>query len=128
VIRFVDAKRALAIHDLQIAEHGGSPGIRDVGLLESALHRAIDIAGYEAPEDVSRLAAAYLFGIAKNHPFIDGNKRTALSVTGLFLAMNGYEIVATDEALFKAVLGAAEGSLSEHDFAQWVEKNITRRV
>jgi len=128
VIRFVDAKRALAIHDLQIAEHGGSPGIRDVGLLESALHRAIDIAGYEAPEDVSRLAAAYLFGIAKNHPFIDGNKRTALSVTGLFLAMNGYEIVATDEALFKAVLAAAEGSLSEHDFAQWVEKNITRRV
>ena len=128
MIRFVDAKRALAIHDLQIAEHGGSPGIRDVGLLESALHRAIDIAGYEAPEDVSRLAAAYLFGIAKNHPFIDGNKRTALSVTGLFLAMNGYEIVATDEALFKAVLAAAEGSLSEHDFAQWVEKNITRRV
>lgn len=128
MIRFVDAKRALAIHDLQIAEHGGSPGIRDVGLLESALNRAINIADYEASEDVSRLGAAYLFGIAKNHPFIDGNKRTALSVMGLFLAMNGYEIVATDEALFKAVLGVADGGLSEHDFAQWVEQNITRRV
>jgi death-on-curing protein len=127
VIRFVDAKRASAIHDLQIGEHGGSPGIRDIGLLESGLNRPVNIAAYEAAEDLSRLGAAYLHGIAKNHPFIDGNKRTALAVLGLFLAMNGYEIVATDEALYKAVLGAAEGSLGEQDFAGWLRQNIARR-
>lgn len=128
MIRFVDAKRALAIHNLQIVEHGGSRGIRDMGLLESALNRAINIADYEGSEEVGRLGAAYLFGIAKNHPFVDGNKRTALSVMGLFLAMNGFEIVAADKALYTAVLGVADGSLNEQDFARWVEQNITRRV
>ena len=79
-----------------------------MGLLESALNRPVNIAAYVTSEELSRLGAAHLFGTARNHPFLDGNKRTALAVLGLFLAMNGYEIVATDEALFKAVLGVAE--------------------
>ena len=124
MIRFVDIRRAIAIHGLQIAEHGGAPGIRDSSVLESALYRPVNIAAYEATEDVSRLGAAYLFGITKNHPFIDGNKRTALAVLGLFLAMNGYKIIAADDALYKAVLGIADGSLSEQAFAHWLEQNI----
>lgn len=128
MIRFVDTRRALALHDLQIAEHGGAAGLRDEGLLESALNRAVNIADYEACEDLSRLGAAYLFGIAKNHPFFDGNKRTALAVLGLFLAMNGHEIVATDPALFKAVLSVAEGSMTESAFANWLAQNIAPNV
>lgn len=126
MMRFVDTRRALAIHELQIAEHGGPSGICDLGLLESALSRPVNIAVYEhaASEDVGLLGAAYLFGIAKNHPFVDGNKRTALSVLGLFLAMNGYEIVASDETLFKAVFSVADGGISENDFAHWLRENI----
>ncbi len=98
-----------------------------MNLLESALARPVNIAAYEGSDDLSQLGAAYLFGITKNHPFIDGNKRTALSVLGLFLAMNRYKIVATDEALFHVVLRVADGSLSEQDFARWLSENQSFR-
>ena len=85
----VDA--VLAMHKRQIAEHGGGDGVRDIGLLESALARAQNILAYEPDADIARLAAAYGFGIAKNHPFVDGNKRMALVATRTYLLLNGYE-------------------------------------
>jgi death-on-curing protein len=84
----------LAVHDEQIGEHGGGSGVRDDGLLVSALDRPRNIAAYEPGADLSRLAAAYGFGIAKNHPFVDGNKRTALVVMETFLGLNGFDLTA----------------------------------
>jgi death-on-curing protein len=116
----------LAIHDEQIAEHGGSGGVCDHGLLSSALDRPRNIAAYE-PEgdcDLSRLAAAYGYGIAKNHPFIDGNKRTALVATETFLNLNGLDLM-TDDATCVAVIHAvADGSMKEEKFAGWIRENV----
>jgi death-on-curing protein len=125
-MKFIDAKRAVAIHDLLIAEHGGAGGTRDIGLLESALARPVNIAAYEKDglADMPRLAAAYARGIAKNHPFVDGNKRTAAAVCETFLDLNGYELVADDVATMNAILALADGSLSERGFAAWIKGNI----
>src|SRR5258708_7218607 len=101
-----------AFHKRQIAEHGGSEGIRDEGLLLSALAKPQNVFAYEDDADIAALAAAYAYGIAKNHPFIDGNKRTALVVMRTFLALNGYEFTATDEDKYTAILSLAEGVLS----------------
>lgn len=125
-MKFIDAKRVVAIHDMLIAEHGGVSGVRDVGLLESALDRPVNIAAYEkdGAADVPRLAAAYGHGIVKNHPFFDGNKRTAAAVFELFLALNGYELMADDLSTINAVISLADGSLSERAFAAWIKDNI----
>jgi len=102
------------IHELQIAEHGGRSGIRDKGLLASALARPLHLFIYaEVPPDLAALAAAYAFGIARNHPFIDGNKRTALVVCRLFLSLNGRDIDASQEEKYQIFLGLAEGSVTE---------------
>ena len=93
----------LAIHDEQIAEHGGGAGIRDEGLLDSALARPLNKAARGEP-DITELAAAYAYGIARNHPFLDGNKRTAMVVLELFLALNGYELAANDQACLEVML------------------------
>ena len=113
-----------AVHDRQLAEHGGGDGVRDAGLLDSALSRPVNAAGYGAP-DAADLAASYAFGIARNHPFVDGNKRTAWVVARLFLALNGYrmafgpaEAVATVEAL-------AAGTLDEAGLAAWFRGRMT---
>ncbi len=119
---FLSREVALAIHDEQIDEHGGPPGARDLNLLDSALARAPNIAAYEQP-DVFRLAAAYAFGVAQNHPFIDGNKRTAFVLSELFLELNGWRLEAGDADCFASALGLAAGSLSEQEFAGWLRTN-----
>jgi death on curing protein len=115
---------AVAAHAEQLAEHGGGEGVRDIGLLDSAMARAQNLAGYGAP-DVAELAAAYAFGIARNHPFIDGNKRTALVVSETFLALNGFELNATDAELVVAFLALAAGDLPEDELADWFRSHLS---
>jgi death on curing protein len=112
----------LAIHDEQLAEHGGRPGIRDLGLLESALARPPNRAAY-AEATVFDLAAAYAFGIIRDHPFLDGNERVAFLATALFLMDNGFEIAAKDEAVVATMLSLADGSIDEPAFALWLADN-----
>ncbi len=112
-----------AIHEEQLAEHGGLTGVRDAGLLDSALARPRNLAGYEKPDAVA-CAAAYGFGIARNHPFIDGNKRTAFVCTELFLELNGLELTADDLSCVTTMLAVAKGALDEHAFAAWLRARI----
>jgi death on curing protein len=112
----------LAVHDEQIAEHGGAAGVRDLGLLESALARPQHLAAYDADADGARLAAAYALGIARNHPFVDGNKRTALVALELFLELNGLRLAADDADCVATMLALAGGDLSETDLADWVRQ------
>ena len=114
----------LAVHDEQLAVHGGLSGVRDRGVLESALARPRNLAAYEACDDVARLAAAYLFGITKNHGFVDGNKRTALVTADLFLMLNGYELISAPAENVLLVLSVADGTLSEEKLADWIRRNI----
>ncbi len=111
----------LALHDEQIAEHGGLSGIRDEGLLESALARPQNLWGYETP-DIVDLAAAYGFGLARNHPFADGNKRTSLVVTELFLELNGWELTAADADIVHVWMELADSrsDITEAKFAEWL--------
>jgi death-on-curing protein len=109
----------LAIHDEQLAEHGGASGIRDEGLLESALARPLNRAGYETP-DIAELAATYALGIARNHPFVDGNKRTAYVALETFLAVNGCRFAASDADSVIMMLQLAAGELSDEEFTLWV--------
>lgn len=113
----------LAIHDAQIAEHGGISGVRDFGLLESALARPENLAAY-GEADVSAFAAAYAFGIARNHPFGDGNKRTAFVAAELFLDLNGYDLIADDASCVMNILRLAAGELGEDQFADWIRANV----
>jgi death-on-curing protein len=125
-IRWLDTELILAIHDIQIAEHGGAAGVRDLGLLESALARARNLAAYETPT-VVEMAAAYAFGIARNHPFTDGNKRTSLVAAELFLDLNGYELIADDLSCVMTWLALAAGDLSEGELAVWLRANARER-
>jgi death-on-curing protein len=102
----------LAMHAEQLRLHGGAAGVRDEGMLETALNRPLQKQAYGEP-DLCELAAAYLFGIAKNHPFVDGNKRTALAAADLFLYFNGLELQAEDEDLIQFVLMVAAGEIDE---------------
>lgn len=114
----------LAIHEAQLAEHGGIPGIRDEGLLSSALARPLNLDAYGDEPDASSLAAAYAFGIARNHPFFDGNKRTAFVVMELFLNLNGWALRADDADCISTMLALAAGNLSEKALAAWLRKHI----
>src|SRR6476469_5705074 len=116
----------LAMHQRQIAEHGGGEGLRDVGLLESALARARNVHAYDTDANIAALAAAYGFGIAKNHPFVDGNKRTALVATRTFLVLNGYQLTAAPEDKYITFLSLAEGTVSEDELAAWLRDRISR--
>lgn len=114
-----------AIHKRQIAEHGGSDGVRDEGLLLSALARPQNLLAYsDETSDISALAASLAYGIAKNHPFIDGNKRTALVVARTFLLLNGFNIEATQEEKYLTFLKLAEGNLSEKELADWIRQKL----
>ena len=113
----------LAIHDEQIAEHGGLAGLRDAGLLDSALARARNLFAHEG-SDIVALAAAYGFGIARSHPFNDGNKRTSAVVTELFLVLNGIELKASDAEVVRVWLALAQGSLGESGFLSWLRAHI----
>lgn len=120
MIRWLAIDRVVAIHQRQIAEHGGGDGVRDIGLLESALARAQNILAYVPDADIARLAAAYAFGIVKNHPFDDGNRRTGYVVMETFLIKNGFELRATPADKYLTFIRLAEGSLTEDEFAEWL--------
>jgi len=113
---------ALAAHAEQLAEHGGGEGVRDAGMLESAMARPQNLASYGEP-DAAALAAAYAFGIARNHPFVDGNKRTAAVVSETFLTLNGYAVGASDAELVVAFLALAAGDLSEDELTDWFRQH-----
>jgi death-on-curing protein len=115
----------LAVHLRQLAEHGGGEGVRDEGLLQSALARPQNLLAYATPPpDLASLAAAYAYGIARNHPFVDGNKRTALIITRLFLLLNGMNLTATQEEKYSTFLALAAGELSEEELAKWVRVHL----
>ena len=122
---WIDPSVIHAVQDGQLGEHGGSAGLRDAGLLESALARLLQLAAYGEP-DAASLAAAYGFGLAKNQPFIDGNKRTAFVAVELFLALNGWSLIATDADCVMEMLRLAGGESSEAQFAHWVRTNISK--
>ena len=111
----------LAIHDAQIAEHGGVAGVRDLGLLESALARPRNAASYESSAAIPKLASLYALGVIRDHPFIDGNKRVGFVLLELFLALNGFELLASDAQCYEAIVSAASGEITEAQFTTWVE-------
>jgi death on curing protein len=112
----------LAVHLRQLSEHGGGEGVRDSGLLDSALQRPQNKFAYEQP-DLFDLAAAYAFGLARNHPFVDGNKRTALVASFLFLYANGFKVTCTQEERVVRFLALAAGNLEEAALADWFRSN-----
>jgi death-on-curing protein len=116
----------LAAHDDQLAEHGGGTGIRDQGLLESALARSRNLFAY-GEASLAKLAAAYAFGIARNHPFVDGNKRTALVAAEGFLGLNGFDLTAADVEAVSVFLSLAAGEMTEEQLAAWFEQKIQKR-
>lgn len=113
----------LAVHDEQIAEHGGGTGLRDAGLLASAIARPQHLVVYGEP-DAAQLAAAYAFGVARNHPFVDGNKRTAYVAAELFLALNGIALTADDAGATLTMLQLAAGDMSEEAYAGWLRQHL----
>lgn len=114
-----------AVHSRQISEHGGKPGVRDEGLLLSALARPQNLAAYgDPPPDLAALAASYAFGLARNHPFIDGNKRVALVAARTFLLINGADLEAAQEEKYVTFLRLAEGGISEDALAEWIRARI----
>ncbi|MEK6232781.1 MAG: type II toxin-antitoxin system death-on-curing family toxin [Luteolibacter sp.] len=116
----------LALHDRQLAEHGGQAGLRDESLLLSALARPQQLLAYGDPSpDLCAMAAAYAYGIAKNHPFLDGNKRTAFVVYRLFLKWNGIELNAEKSERYATMLALAAGEMTEDNFADWLRENTT---
>ena len=121
--QWVDREVLLILHDESLAEHGGGVGIRDEGLLDSALARPLNTVAYGAP-DAADLAASYGFGLAKNHLFVDGNKRAAFLAVGLFLYLNGHRLTASQADATRAVLALAAGEISEAQFAQWIRDNM----
>jgi death-on-curing protein len=121
---WLESSVIIAVHEEQLAEHGGAEGLRDAGLLESALAKPRQLASYGEPTAVD-LAAAYGFGLARNHPFIDGNKRTAFVAVELFLALNGWTLDADDANCVLTMLSLAAGDLSESGFADWIRQHST---
>ena len=125
MIIWIGKPLALAIHDRQLAEHGGIPGVRDETLLDSALARPQQLHAYgDPPPDLADLAASLAFGLARNHPFVDGNKRTAHVCYRAFLVLNGMTLVASEEDKYVTTLALADGSLSEADFARWLRQHL----
>jgi death-on-curing protein len=124
MMRWTKIDRAIAIHRRQIAEHGGSDGVRDIGLLESALARPQNLHAYAPETDLAALAAAYAFGIVKNHPFIDGNKRTGYVVMEWFLIRNGSTLTAPPEDKYLTFINLAAGELSEEELTGWIRVRV----
>ncbi len=121
--QWVSREVLLTLHDESLAEHGGGSGIRDEGLLDSALLRPLNVVAYGKP-DAAELAAAYGYGLAKNHAFVDGNKRAAFLAIGLFLYMNGYRLTASQADATRTVLAVAASEIDETQLAQWIRSNM----
>jgi death on curing protein len=117
--RWISKRAVLALHSEQLSEHGGAEGIRDESLLDSALAKPQNVFAYEDSADLFRLAASYAYGIARNHAFIDGNKRTALVVSILFLDRNGWDVEAPKSEVYLTFLHLADGSVTEDELASW---------
>ncbi len=125
MIIWIEKPLVLAIHDRQISEHGGIPGVRDEGLLDSALARPQQLHAYADPApDLAALAASLAFGLARNHPFSDGNKRTAAVACEVFIVLNNAMLLADDLALYPQYIALAEGSLTEAELASWLRQHI----
>jgi death-on-curing protein len=128
MVVWIEKGLVLAMHDRQLAEHGGTGGVRDDGLLESALARPQQLYAYGDPApDLADLAAALAYGLARNHPFLDGNKRTAAVACETFLELNGATLEADDLDLYPVYLALAEGKLPERDFAAWLRERVRAR-
>ncbi|WP_068634765.1 type II toxin-antitoxin system death-on-curing family toxin [Thauera butanivorans] len=129
MIVWISKPLALAIHDRQLAEHGGAGGVRDEALLDSALARPQQRHAYgEPPPDLADLAASLAFGLARNHPFVDGNKRTAAVACEVFIELNGCTLAADDLELYTQYLGLADGTLDEAEFARWLRARIVTQI
>ena len=124
--RWVDRRALELLHDESLATHGGAGGLRDEGLFESALARPLHLAAYESP-DVWDLAASYGIGLAKNHPFVDGNKRTAFLAVGMFLVLNGWRLTAPQADATLTMLAVASGQMDETTFARWLRQHSQKR-
>jgi death on curing protein len=124
--KWIRLEAVVAAHSKQLARHGGIEGVRDIGLLESALSRPRNLFVYQSP-DIADLAAAYAFGIVRNHPFLDGNKRTALATCRAFLLVNGYTVDASQDEKAEIILKLAASELSEHEFAAWLRDRLAPR-
>ena len=124
--KWIDKRVLLLLHDESLAEHGGASGLRDEGLLDSALARPLNLAAYEKP-DVAALAASYAVGLAKNHAFVDGDKRAGFLATGLFLYLNGRRLIASQSDATISMLAVASGEMDEHMLAEWIRRNIKKR-
>lgn len=118
--RWIERRALLLLHAESLAEHGGLGGIRDEGLLESALARPRNLFAYELEEDPARLAASYAYGITKNHAFHDGNKRAGFQAIGLFLGLNGHRLVADQTNAIRIMLSLASGQVTEAELADWI--------
>ncbi|MBL0085345.1 MAG: type II toxin-antitoxin system death-on-curing family toxin [Ideonella sp.] len=125
--RWLDRRMLVLLHDESLSMHGGASGIRDEGLLESALARANNLVSYGEP-DLAALAACYGFGLAKNHPFVDGNKRAAFLAVGLFLGLNGHRLTASQAEATVVVFSLAAGEIDELTFAAWLRERIAPRA
>jgi death on curing protein len=123
---WIDESVILAVHEEQLAEHGGAAGVRDAGLMQSALARPRNLAHYGTP-DAAELAAAYGFGLARNHPFVDGNKRSAFVAVELFLHLNGWRLDANDADCVLVMLQLAAGEIDEPTFTAWLRERIAKR-
>jgi death-on-curing protein len=124
---WIDRRVLVLLHQESLAEHGGRAGILDEGLLESALARPRQLWSYEARSDLARLAAAYAAGLVRHHPFVDGNKRVAFLAVGLFLGLNGFQLLADQVDAARTVLALAAGEMDEQGFAAWIRTRMRRR-
>jgi death-on-curing protein len=124
---WIDLRDVLAIHGRLLAQHGGAAGLRDQGLLESALARPRQHHAYAATPDMVEMAALYTAGIVRNHPFVDGNKRAGFVTGILFLEFNGFEFRASEEDATQAVFALAAGELDESEYTTWLRANVKRR-
>jgi death-on-curing protein len=124
--RWIDRRLLVLLHDESLAMHGGASGLRDEGLLDSALARPLSLAAYGEP-DLAALAASYASGLAQNHPFVDGNKRAAFLAVGLFLGLNGHRLTASRAEATVAMFGLASGDIDEPTFGQWLRDRIAPR-
>jgi death-on-curing protein len=125
---WIDKEALLLLHAESLAEHGGLEGLRDEGLLDSALARPMNLFAYHENVELSDLAAAYAFGIARNHPFVDGNKRAAFLSIGLFLSLNGKQLVADQVDAIQTMIAVAAGEYSENELAKWLKQRMKRRA